>query len=119
MPALANAKHELVASPTSATPQKIGARAYRKVYPTCSQAAAEAAFSRLLRNAKFTARIAEFAEQVARGAVMAVQQMLLELSRLGRANMLDYILIGPSGDPVLDFSPLNPHHPPRLIQVIA
>jgi hypothetical protein len=35
---------------------------------------------------------------------MSANEVLQELSRVARANMLDYVRIGPQGDPVLDFS---------------
>jgi hypothetical protein len=91
----ANAKHEAVALAYLADPKKIGSRAYRKVHPGSSRPAAEVAFSRLLRNAKFAARIAELSKEAAQGAVMVAQEVLEELSKLGRANMADYMRVGP------------------------
>jgi phage terminase small subunit len=79
---------------------------YRRVHKS-SQRAAEAAFSRLLRNAEFSARIAELQAQAAEGAVMAAREVLIELSKIGRADMADYMVVGPTGDPVLDFSKLT------------
>jgi phage terminase small subunit len=35
---------------------------------------------------------------------MSANEVLQELSKVGRANMLDYMRVGPDGDPVLDFS---------------
>jgi phage terminase small subunit len=107
MTILANAKHEAVAQAFIADRERVGARAYRNVYPTCSQAAAEVAFSRLLRNAKFSARIAELAQAAADGAVMTARQVLEELTKIARANMLDYMRVGPDGDPVLNFADLT------------
>jgi hypothetical protein len=91
----ANAKHEAVALAYLADPKKIGSRAYRKVHPGSSRPAAEVAFSRLLRNVKFAARIAELSKEAAQGAVMVAQEVLEELSKLGRANMADYMRVGP------------------------
>jgi hypothetical protein len=55
----------------------------------------------------FSARIAELAEQAAQGAVMTAQEALEELTRIARANMQDYMRVGPDGDPVLDYSKLT------------
>jgi phage terminase small subunit len=107
MTPLTNAKHEAVALAYLTDPEKIGWRAYQKAYPKSSRTAAEVAFSRLLKNAKFSARIAELAEQAAQGAVMTAQEALVELTRLARANMQDYMRVGPDGDPVLDYSKLT------------
>jgi phage terminase small subunit len=114
---LANTKHEAVALAYLADPQKIGGRVYRSVYPKSSRPAAEAAFSRLLRNAAFSARIAELAEKSAQGAVMAAREVLEELSKLGRANMLDYMRVGVDGDPVLDFGRLTRDQAAALVEV--
>jgi hypothetical protein len=72
-----------------ADPERLGWRAYRSVYPNTSHRAAVTGFTRLLTNADFSARIAELAEEVAPGAVMTAQQVLEELSKIGRANMAD------------------------------
>jgi len=114
---LANTKHEAVALAYLADPEKIGWRAYRKVYPKSSHQAAEVAFSRLLRNAKFSVRLAELHARAAQGAVMAAQEVLEELTRLARANMADYMKVGPDGDPVLDWSKLTRDQAAALIEV--
>jgi phage terminase small subunit len=119
MPALANAKHEAVAIAYLADPERIGWRAYRKAYPKSSQRAAETCFGRLLKNVEFSTRVAELAEAAAQGAVMAAREVLEELSRIGRANMLDYMRIGPDGDPVLDWSRLRRDQAAALIEVMV
>src|SRR6266852_4683645 len=91
MPALANAKHEAVAIAYLADPERIGWRAYRKAYTKSSQRAAETCFGRLLKNVEFSARIAELAEAAAQGAVASAHEVLVELSRIGRANMADFV----------------------------
>jgi hypothetical protein len=68
MPVLANAKHEAVAQAYVADPERIGWRAYRKVYPNSSRHAAETAWTRLLKIAEFSARLAELAEAAAQDA---------------------------------------------------
>jgi hypothetical protein len=42
-------------------------------------------------------QIAELSKEAAQGAVMAAQEVLEELSKLGRANMADYMRVGPDG----------------------
>ena len=117
MAALANAKHEEVALAYMGDPRKIGWRAYRKVYSKSSQRAAEAAFSRLLRNAEFSARVAELQAQAAEGAVMAAREVLIELSRIGRANMADFVRAFGCGDPVAAVDQLTPEQTAALGEV--
>jgi phage terminase small subunit len=107
MTILTNAKHEAVALAYIADPEKVGWRAYKTVYPKSSRHAAECGFTRLQKNVEFAARIAELGEQAAQGAVMTAQEALEELTRIARANMQDYMRIGPDGDPVLDYSKLT------------
>jgi hypothetical protein len=117
MAALANAKHEEVALAYMGDPRKIGWRAYRKVYSKSSQRAAEAAFSRLLRNAEFSARVAELQAQAAEVAVMAAREVLIELSRIGRANMADFVQAFGCGDPVAAVDQLTPEQTAALGEV--
>jgi hypothetical protein len=91
MPTLANAKHEAVAQAYIADPERIGWRAYHQIYPNAAQHTAESAFSALMKKPEFSARIAELAEAAAQGAVMAAREVLVELSRIGRANMADFV----------------------------
>jgi phage terminase small subunit len=107
MTTLANAKHEQVALAYIADHERVGWRAYRSVYPNTSHRAAVTGFTRLLTNADFSTRIAELAEAAAQGVVMTAREVLEELSKIGRANMLDDMRVGPQGDPVLDFSQLT------------
>jgi phage terminase small subunit len=107
MTPLTKAKHEAVALAYLSDPEKVGWRAYKKVYPKSSRHAAECGWTRLQKNVEFSARIAELAEQAAQGAVMTASEALEQLTRLARANMQDYMRIGPDGDPVLDYSKLT------------
>src|SRR5258706_8299383 len=107
MTTLANAKHKAVELAYIADPERVGWHAYRSVYPKSSQHAAETAWARMLKNAEFSARIAELAEAAAQGVVKTAREVLEELSKIARANMLDYMRVGPEGDPVLDFSRLT------------
>src|SRR5262245_13027023 len=117
MTILTNAKHEAVAQTFIADRERVGWRAYRAAYPETSQRAAVTGFSRLLANADFSARIAELAEAAAQGAVAAARQVLEELTKIARANMLDYMRVGPGGDPVLDFSQLTRDQAAALAEV--
>ena len=69
--------------------ERIGWRAWKKVYPKSARHTAENCFSRLMKKDEFSARIAGLAEAAAQGAVMVAREVLEELSRIGRANMAD------------------------------
>jgi phage terminase small subunit len=103
MAVLKNAKHEAVAQSYFADPERIGWRAYQAHYPKSSQRASETAFSRLLKDAEFSARIAELdaavAEAVVTRKIMDLEEVLQELSHLGRSN-LKHCLVG--GDNTAD-----------------
>jgi phage terminase small subunit len=117
MTILANAKHEAVALAYLSDVEKIGWRAYRKVYPKSSQHTAESAFCALMKKPEFCARVTELAKAAAQGAVMTAQEVLEELTRLARANMAEYMKVGPDGDPVLNFSELTRDQTAALIEV--
>jgi phage terminase small subunit len=91
MTILTNAKHEAVALAYIADPEKVGWRAYSKVYPKSSRHTAENCFSRLMKKEEFTARIAELSKEAAQGAVMTAQAVLEELTKLALANMQKYV----------------------------
>jgi hypothetical protein len=81
-----SAKHEAVALAYIADRARCGWRAYQSVYLRCTQRAAAVAWSRLLTNADFSARLAELAEAAAQGAVMTAQEVLQELTTIARAS---------------------------------
>jgi phage terminase small subunit len=91
MTILTNAKHEAVALAYIADPEKVGWRAYSKVYPKSSRHTAENCFSRLMKKEEFVARIAELSKEAAQGAVMTAQAVLEELTKLALANMQNYV----------------------------
>jgi phage terminase small subunit len=91
MSILPNQKHEAVALAYIADPEKVGWRAYRKVYPKSSRHTAENCFSRLMKKEEFVARVAELSKEAAQGAVMTAQAVLEELTKLARANMQDFV----------------------------
>jgi phage terminase small subunit len=119
MTILANAKHEAVAQAYIADPERIGWRAYCHVYSKSSRRAAETSWSEFLKKPEFSARIAELAEAAADGAVMTARQVLEELTKIARANMLDYMRVGPQGDPVLNFADLTRDQAAALGEVMV
>lgn len=61
----------------------------------------------LLKNPKVKARIDALKRARAARAQMSADEVLEELAKLARANMQDYMVVGPHGDPVLDWSKLT------------
>jgi phage terminase small subunit len=117
MPALTKGKHEAVAQAYIADRKRIGWRAYRQVYPNSSQRAAESSWSALLKIPEFSARLAELQAMAADGAVMAAHEVLIELSKFGRANMADFVRAFAYGDPVAAVEKLTPAQTAALGEV--
>lgn len=112
---LSNAKHEAVLQAYFADPARVGFRAYLVVYPKSSGAAAKTAFSRLLKNADFAARLkhldAAITEQVVDDSVMTAREVLQELSKLGRSSIKNVIVGGDTtGDVVQSLQDLAPEY---------
>ncbi len=91
---LQNAKHEAVLQHFFADPKRIGWRCYQLVYPNSSQRAAETGFSRLLKTAEFGERLAWLQKSAAAGNVMDLNEVLVELSKLGRSSIKNVIVRG-------------------------
>lgn len=91
MPVLSNPKHEAVVHAYIRDPSRIGWKAYKSAFPKAKQHAAQTAWSRLLRKAGFSARIAELLEAAADDAVMCLNEILVEFSKVGRADMRDFV----------------------------
>jgi phage terminase small subunit len=91
MKVLSNTKHEAVARALIADPKSVGWRAYKSVYPKCSRHAAETGYTRLAKNAAFAARLNELKAAAAEGAVATKREALEELTKIGLANMADYV----------------------------
>ena len=87
MSILPNQRHEAVALAYIADPEKVGWRAYQSVYVKSSQPAAEVAFSRLLRNANFIARITELQHAAAAHAEITLETLLREATEIQLAAM--------------------------------
>lgn len=123
MPVLSNAKHEAVAQAFIADPERIGWKAYKAVYPDASQRAAENGWSRLMKNGEFSARVDELSESVAEKTVekasVTAQMVIDELAKLGFSNMLDYMAIGPDGQPFMDFSKLTRDQAAAIQEIVV
>ena len=95
-----------------------------------AKAGAAQSASRLLKSqrAGIRARVAEILQEreqinaertklaIERSAI-TMERVAVELGRIGFANMMDYMRIGPSGDPTLDFSGLTREQAAALTEV--
>jgi hypothetical protein len=108
---LRNAKHEAVLQKYFADPERVGYRCYIGVYRNSSEAAAKTAFSRLLKNADFRARLdfltAGVARVVSEKVAITVENVVAELAKLGFANMENYFRAGDDGVPRLRLNGLS------------
>jgi hypothetical protein len=118
---LQNAKHEAVLQAYFADPARTGFKAYRSVYPASSAPAAKTAFSRLLKNAEFVARLqhldADVTAKVVASAAVSIKQVVAELTKIGFANMENYMRVDASGAPRLTFGELTSDHKAALQEV--
>jgi phage terminase small subunit len=73
--------------------------------------------SRLRANEHVVRRLAELQAAVADSSVITAVRVLDELAKLAFSNMLDYMRVGPDGDPVLDFSKLTRDQAAALVEV--
>jgi phage terminase small subunit len=115
MSALRNARHEAFAR--AIVRGGTGRAAYGAAGYRAQGAVADAAASRLLGNVKVAARIAELKGVAAQASTIEAARVLDELAKLAFANMLDYMRVGPGGDPVLDFSKLTRDQAAALVEV--
>jgi phage terminase small subunit len=115
MPALRNSRHEAFARAIVAG--NSGRTAYGAAGYRAQGAVADANASRLLGNAKVSARIAELKGIAAQASTVEATRVLHELAKLAFANMADYMRVGPGGDPVLDFSKLTRDQAAALVEV--
>jgi len=75
-----------------------GGRAYRKAYPRCkSDKSARVSAARLLAKPYVVAFLAPFHKRLADKAEISIERVLLELARMGYANMDDFSEWGPDG----------------------
>lgn len=73
--------------------------------------------SRLLVNAKVQEAIAKAMKEREERVKMTADEVLAELAKLARANMMDYMTIGTDGAPRLDFSKLSRDQAAALVEV--
>src|SRR6266404_1840646 len=117
MPLLKNARHEAFAR--AIVEGKSARDAYQAAGYKSKGRGADANASRLISNDNVARRVAELKEEAAKGAVMTGREVLEELSKLGRANMADYMRVGPGGDPVLNFAALTRDRAAALVEVMV
>lgn len=91
---LRNPKHRAVAEAFIRDPQRIGWKAYKAVFPGTSKHAAETSWSRLLKRAEFSAYLDQLKAAAADATVMSLREVLAEQSKIGRADMRDFVQIG-------------------------
>ena len=111
MPVLNNARHERFCL------ELLAGKTADKAYALAGYKPNRKNASRLRTKEDISARLAELAEAAAQGAVMTANEVLVELSKIGRANMLDYMRTGPDGDPVFDLGKITRNQAAALIQV--
>jgi phage terminase small subunit len=99
---LQNTKHEAVLQHYFSDPQHIGSHAWQRVYPDSSLKAAEVSFARLLKTPKFASRLAWLQKSAADDNVMSLNEVLVELSKLGRSNIKKAVLHGDDTDELVD-----------------
>ena len=115
MAILRNNRHEAFAR--AIVEGSSGRAAYGAAGYRAKGAVADANASRLLTNAKVSARIAELKGLAAQASTVEATRVLTELAKLAFANMADYMRVGPGGDPVLDFSKLTRDQAAALVEV--
>jgi phage terminase small subunit len=115
MAILRNNRHEAFAR--AIVEGSSGRAAYGAAGYRAKGAVADANASRLLTNAKVSARIAELKGAAAQASTIEAARVLTELAKLAFANMADYMRVGPDGDPVLDFSKLTRDQAAALVEV--
>lgn len=101
MPILKNAKHEKFAQLLANLHSQDAAYAGAGYKPNASHA------SRLARNGKVAARVAELVAKGAEKAEVDVARVLAELAKIGFANMMDYSRVTEEGEPFIDLSEMS------------
>lgn len=105
MPALENAKHEAFAR--AIVEGSSGRDAYRGAgYKPNSDAVADAAASRLLRDVKVAARVSGLKAAAAEASTVKAEDVIAELAKIAFSNMGDYIALG-IADPKICLSKLS------------
>lgn len=108
------------------TPQQLQFVAEYLIDLNATQAAIRAGYSaktanqqgsRLLAHAKVSAAIVEAKAARAERNEITADRVIQELAKLGFSNMMDYMRVGPEGDPVLDFSAITREQAAALTEV--
>lgn len=109
MPILKNQRHEKFAQ--GLAQGKTMGEAYQDAGYGGSLSVAAACGSRLLKNAKISARVDELkaliVNRVIEKTAITPAMVIQELALLGFSNMADFVRIGPDGDPYTDFTGLD------------
>ena len=113
MPILKNPKHEVFAQEVAK-----GVHCY-VAYVSAGYRSVPSRASRLRRSPEMDARINELLLQGAERTVVTVQSVVEELAKIGFANMMDYVDIGPDGDAYLDMSRLTRDQAAAISEVIV
>lgn len=117
MAALANDRHEAVARAYIRDPSHTGWKAYAVVYPKSRKHTAETGWSQLMKRPEFLARINELKEALSAGAIMSLQEVLAELSKLGRSDMRHYTRILTSDNPALELQNMSPEQTAAISEI--
>jgi phage terminase small subunit len=97
MPVLENPSHEIFAREIAKG--KLQREAYRLAgYENENDRAADANACRLLSTVTVESRVKEIQERAAKRAEIDIEAVLLELAKIGFANMADYMQAGADGD---------------------
>ncbi len=109
MPILKNQRHERFAQ--NIAQGKTLVDAYQEAGYDSEPLAASASASRLLSNAKVSARVeeikAKIVERVIEKSAITPAMVIQELALLGFSNMADFVKVGPDGDPFTDFTGMD------------
>ena len=122
MPAIPNPKHEAFCQAI------IAGKSANEAYALAGFAENRGNSNKLRHKERIETRIAEIAaqreqrdEKAFERAVdklsLSKERVLAELAKIGFANMMDYMKIGPGGDPVLDYSALTRDQAAALVEV--
>lgn len=84
-----------------------------------SEATAEQQASRLLRNVKVAAAVAERRSAISQQLEITQEMIVAELAKIGFANMLDYVSITEGGEPFVDLSALTRDQAAAISEVVV
>ena len=122
MPTLVNPRHELFAQELASGKSEIAS------YTLAGYSGSRSSATRLAKDASICERVSEILQARADRELEAREhaivttgitkaRVITELAKIGFANMQDYMKVGPSGDPVLDFSAITRDQAAALVEV--